>query len=672
MPVLSRFALLMLVLLAACAPAPFASATPDVPATPLPPTATSAPAVLPTIQPSATPTGTARVRFVHATPNLPAITVYAGNNAVATNLAFGQSTEATTIQAGDYTLRAATSGSRSDAAPLFEQPLSFRANDALLLVLTDSDETRFQAYPEVVTPLGSDESSVTLINLLDDAPPSYAVYQGETTVATPNAPDTIAPIRLTSGASTLELRDGGETILTLEDDWPEGIQRTLILVGSRANLTTIAVDTRAPGRTALRVVNATANAVDVYLDDTPLAANVEYGRPTGRQGVITGDATVRVFAAGANPASDPPLINQPVTLDATPNSTLYILGSAEKPLAAVYPDDLSPTLPREARIAFMNTLDHFPTVRLEMGSGTLVTSRFGDAPAVTTLIDGSYNFVWIGEAADGSETTLELADNVQLEAGHSYLYLVTGRTDSPPVVLSERVDEAGEAAVTAQDSARVRLVNALQDQQPVTFVADDAPLATVEYGQASEFVAVAERTPVLGAQLNGSILATVNPTLENGKNYTIVAYGAEAEQVNLLVIPDNGLILTGDAPHLRLVNASQDIGVQLGLGYSDPAPAIENLPEGTDEPTIDDYRRSIPVGLFQLVNNVPGGAASGLILMSPGTFNLYLLDSNVSQLAATLDFVELQAGAHYDVFVYQEYDSPRLRAFILTYPARLD
>ncbi|MBI5666554.1 MAG: DUF4397 domain-containing protein [Chloroflexi bacterium] len=674
MPVLSRFALLLLLVLAACAPAPSASPTPDITATSPPPTAT-APAVQRTAAPSPTPVGTTIVRFAHAAPDLPAITIYAGSNAVATNLAFGQSTEPTTIQAGEYTLRATESGSRSDAAPLFEQPLSFQANDSLLLVLTGTGETPFQVFPQVVTPLGSGESAVTLINLLDDAPPSYAVYQGDDIVATPNVPDAIAPIRLSSGASALELRDGADTLLTLEDNWPEGIQRTLILAGDRSNPTTIAVDTRAPGRTALRVLNATATAVDVYLDATLLAAGVEPSRTTDRRDVITGAASVRVFAAGANPDSDSPLLNQPVTLDTAPNSTLYLLGSADKPLVAVYPDDLSPTLPGDARITFVNTLDHFPTVRLETGSGTLVTARFAEAPATTTLIEGSYSLIWIGTATDGSEATVELADDVQFDAGHRYLYLVTGRTDSPPLVLGDRVGvagEAGEAAVVAADSAQVRLVNALHDQPPVTFLAGDAPLATVDYGQASELVAVPQRSLVVGAQVNGSVLATADLTLDSGRPYTIVAYGAAAEQVNLLVISDTGLILAGDAPHLRLINASLDSDVALGLGYSEPAPAIENLPEGTDEPTLDDYRRSIPLGLFQLVNDVPGGAASGLILMSPGTFNLYVLDSNLSALAATLDFVDLQAGAHYDVFAYQEPDSPRVRAFLLAYPARAD
>lgn len=670
---LSRYALLLLVFLAACVPTPDASSTPDATAVSTLASETAAPAAATVdIEPDPTPTGEATVRFVHAAPDVEAVTVYAGSNAVATNLAFGQSTDATTITAGNYTFRVNAAGSRSSGAPLLEQSAALQAGEALLLILTGTDEISFRIFPAAVSPLADGESAVTIINLTEDMPPSFDVYQGENLVATSNMPDAADPIRLSSGTASLELRSGADTLMTVVDDWLEGIQRTLIVVGSRANPTTIRFDTPAPGRTALRVVNAIPDAVDVYLDDSLLASNLAYSQTSNRQDAITGEAAIHVVMAGANPASDTPLASQPVTLNNTPYHTVYILGPAENPRITAYPDDLSPTPAGQARIAFINTLDRFPNVRLETGSGTLVTARFGEAPAFAMLTEGEHNFIWIGEGEDAIEATIELADNVELRAGYSYLYLVTGRTDSPPIVLGESASGTGNEAASVQDSASVRLVNALQDLQPVTFLADDTPLATVEYGQGTELLAVAPSNVIIGAQINGNLAATADVTLESGKTYTLVAYGAEEEQVSLLLIPDTGLILTGAAPHLRLINVGLDIGVPLGLGYSAPAPAVENLPEGTDEPTVDSYRRSIPGGLLPLVNDIPGGAASGLILMSPGTFNLYILDSSLSKLATTLDFVELEAGAHYDVLAYQEYDTPRVRVFILAYPPRLD
>ncbi len=112
--------------------------------------------------------------------------------------------------------------------------------------------------------------------------------------------------------------------------------------------------------------------------------------------------------------------------------------------------------------------------------------------------------------------------------------------------------------------------------------------------------------------------------------------------------------------------------MRLGLAYSVAAPAVENKPEGADEATIADFRRSIPIGVHTLVSNIPGNTVSGLILMSPGTANLDILDSTLSQLATTLALMDLQAGAHYDVIAYQETDTPRIRAFLLAYPTSQD
>lgn len=108
--------------------------------------------------------------------------------------------------------------------------------------------------------------------------------------------------------------------------------------------------------------------------------------------------------------------------------------------------------------------------------------------------------------------------------------------------------------------------------------------------------------------------------------------------------------------------------MRLGLAYSVAAPEIENLPEGTDEPTIDDFRRTIPFGVYTLVNDVSGAAWSGIIMMPAGEHNLDILDSARGQLAASIAFADLRAGVFYDVIAYQEDQSFRVRAFLLEYP----
>lgn len=631
---------------------------------------TSTPAVSPTLLAAPTAAGEATIQFIHAAPDVTAITIYRGSTAVAANLGYGQYSEPTTIPAGSYTLRALPAGSRADAAPLLEQAFSFQPGDSLLLVL--NSPTTFLTLPNALPALGAGESAVTLVNLLSDVP-DITLYQGSAALTAPIRASQISQAAiLPEGKISLDIRTSTTTVQTINADLRQGFISTLVLAGNSGNPAVIQVETRAPGRTALRVVHAStaANAVDVYLDDQLLAANVEYVHPTERQDVVTGNYLIRVFPAGANTAAEQPFISRSVRFDSVPDSSLYILGTADNPVIGVYADDLSAAPQGKTRVTFVDTLDQFPSVRLETSSSTLVNTRFGEAPITILLDEGNYPFTWIGSKGGSSGETVEVADNVELRSGYSYWYLVTGRADNKPVILSEPVNvEASASASVPADAVQLRLINALQDQTPIEFMANDEVLATVEYARGTELITVENINSTIGARIGANLLAATIPDLQSGKRYTIVAYGAQAKQVKILVIPDAGLIMSRDETHLRLINASLDGGVRLGLAYSAAAPAVVNEPEGTEEPTIREYRRSIAAGVHALTDGVPGNAASGIILMSPGMVNLDVLDSNLAEMATTLAFMDLQAGAHYDVIAYQETNTPRVRAFLLKYPA---
>jgi hypothetical protein len=525
--------------------------------------------------------------------------------------------------------------------------------------------------PNTFPALSAGESAVTLVNLLSEAP-DITLYQDSAALTAPIGASQISQAAIVpEGATSLDIRSNTTTVQAINADLRQGFVLTLVLTGNSANPALIQVETRAPGRTALRIIQAltAANAVDVYLGDQRLAANVEYVHPTERQDVVTGDYLIRVLPAGANTTAEQPIISQPVTFDSVPDSSLYILGTADNPMIGVYADDLSAAPQGKARVTFVDTLDQFLSIRLETGGSTLVNTRFGEAPVSILLDEGNYSFTWIGSKGGSSGETVEVANNVELRGGFSYWYLVTGRADSNPVILSEPVNvEAGASASVSADAAQLRLINALQDQTPVEFRANDEVLATVEYARGTDLIALATVNATIGARIGGDLLATAIPNLQSGKRYTVVAYGSQAKQVRILVIPDAGLIMSRDETHLRLINASLDGGVRLGLAYSAAAPAVVNEPEGTEAPTISEYRRSIAAGVHTLADGVPGNDASGLILMSSGTVNLDVLDSNLAEMATTLAFMDLQAGAHYDVIAYQETDTPRVQAFLLMYP----
>ncbi|NWG15961.1 MAG: DUF4397 domain-containing protein [Chloroflexi bacterium] len=683
---LVRFALFFaLALAAACAQNVPDTPAPDAADTPIPAAPTRAAALLESPAPAATstPVGQAMVRFVNAAPGTPPVNITTGPLAIATNLDFARFTEPTTLNAGDYQLRVMPAGVRSDAAALLESPLTFHSQDSLLVLLAGTaDRLELLTFPENPIPTASGESAVTFINVLSGSS-GITLARGDAALTPPlDDRQRADAFSLSAGLNTLVFRQGKTAIYTYQADLREGFHYTLILTGDPASPSVIQLEARAPGRTSARIIQAAtiSGALDIYLDGQLLAGGVEFGRPLPRQDIATGDHTIQVYAAGSDPATGEPLAEQPLQLELAAYTALVVLGSAENLRVIAYTEDLSPTPPGLARIAFLNTLDTYPHIQLETSGGPLpgVPELFvGEPPVQTWLAENSFNFYWSEIASGEGGDTVEIAENVELRAGYFYLYLVTGRIGSPPIVLSDNVgvDEnlrdplSDAAAAGGTDAPQVRLVNALEDLAPVDFTVGDAFLATVAYGEGTALLPVPQREPVISVGRDDGTLAESDITLQSGQSYTIVAAGSpEAGLIRLLILPDSDLIRGGDAPHLRLVNTSLDASVRLGLAYSVAAPEIINAPEGTDEPTIEDFRRTIPFGVYTLVNDVSGGTWSAVILMSTGEYNLDLLDSERTQIAASIAFANLRAGAFYDVIAYQERLSPRVRAFLLEYP----
>ncbi len=114
------------------------------------PTAIAIPTALPTATPAPTFTPGAvtnetleqarptTVRIVNAAADSPALNVFAGFSAIATNLAYTQFTEPTSFDAGQYTVKVQASGSTPNAKSLLESDLTFSSGDAIMVLITGS------------------------------------------------------------------------------------------------------------------------------------------------------------------------------------------------------------------------------------------------------------------------------------------------------------------------------------------------------------------------------------------------------------------------------------------------------------------------------------------------------------------------------------------------------
>ncbi len=686
---LGRFILPLLFLLTACGqgipqivPTIEASPTSNQPSPTPPATVVSSADIAQITESNASTSGQqGTIRIVNAAIETPAINAISGIEAIATNLDYTQASEPTPLSAGEHDLKIVPSGSKPGDSPLFETTFMVKEGDSVVLVVAKQGDTfTLLTFPEVIEPLNENESIITILNAVSGTS-SVAVQQNNTDLveAIPFGEIRTSGI-LPSGDTSLTLQ-AGEQSQAFNINLQEKHHYFLILAGNTTSISIASFSDQTPGRAEVRAINASEAlpAVDVYVDQTLIAERAEFGRPTSRQTINAGQYAVTVYEAGGEQAGAVPLVSDTIDIPGGQNTALILLGSGSNIMIVPYIEDLSPTPVNETRIAFLNTVEDVPTLHLETTGGPLPDvpdMGFGQPPTLARLSPDVYTFYLTRVGGNDPNKTVENAQNIQLEAGIAYLYLVTGRLDGEPIIISERVgiDEnlsnTGDSTQVSNEPALLRFINAIGDQTPVDFVVNDNVVGSNRaYGQSSAFVPIYREDATVSVNRAGTtdLLQLVDTTLASSTNYTIIAYGQDATQVNLLVIPDTELIFDGRSPHVRLINLSLNTDTILGLGFSPQAPTPQA--EVTAEAT-EDLRRSLPGGVQRVIENIGGGDISPVILMPEGIFDLYVLDSITNQSGIILTGIDLSAGEHYDIITYEEQDITRIQAFILPYPAR--
>ena len=168
-----------------------------------------------------------------------------------------------------------------------------------------------------------------------------------------------------------------------------------------------------------------------------------------------------------------------------------------------------------------------------------------------------------------------------------------------------------------------------------------------------------------------NLLPALPSRFEAGKRYTVVAYGFGTDPVEIMVIDDSHLELNSNSPHLRLMNLSMtaETGITLGIAAIAAAETSTNL--FTQSPETENFRQSMAFGIDTIANitDIRRRSVSPVALAPLGLHNLYLIDAGLNQIAATINQVNLQPGAHYDVIIYQNLDSALVEGFAVRYPS---
>lgn len=662
------------------------------------PTAIPLPTALPTetLAPTSTPQAVtnetleqarpALVRIVNAAPDAPALNVFAGFSAIATNLAFTQYTEPTSFEAGDYKVKVQQSGSNSNDKALLESDVKFPSGESFTILITGiGQQLSLTIVPTKTEALQSDESIIQAINgLSDNSSMSLKTSSLDLAKDVAFGQTTLTPI-IAADKTDLTFQFGDKT-LAYSANLKSQTNITLIAAGTAAKPSIIQFESAAPKRIQARAINASPDItlIDVYIDDLLLNGEIAYGRPTERKALAAGQYTVRVYASGADRKAVEPLTGQVVSLIDGDSFDVVLLGSASKLSILVFAENNSPTQANMARVAFLNTVPTIAMANVQASSGTLPNIPnlyYGQAPTFMDAQAGVYSFIVAGINSENVGSTLELADNVQFEAGFSYLYLITGRLDGKPIILSDKVDSNASAidpsAPNSQQAAKVRFINA--SSQTLDFsINGKLALGALAYGAGSDLVDVTVQTATITISEAGQaqVIGQEEATLQAGSSYSVVAYSGENKTLRLLVINDDNLIFDGSSPHLRLINVSISGDNALGLAFSTPdknaTPTVESPIPVTPEVTVDPNQPivpfTLPFGVQKLVSDIGASSSSSVILMPVGDFDLHIIDSITNQMTLSIPKVSLKEGVHIDVVAFKDQDNGQVKAFAINYP----
>jgi hypothetical protein len=183
----------------------------------------------------------------------------------------------------------------------------------------------------------------------------------------------------------------------------------------------------------VRVVHASpdAPAVDVYADGAKVLTNVPYKGSSDYLSVPAGPHNFKVFATGANPASDTPVINADATLEVGKDYTVVAIGKVAdiKPLVLV--DNNGAPAAGKAHVRVVHASPDAPAVDIAVKGGAVLVPNlaFGKDAGPLPVDAGTYDL----EVRAAGTTTVALPVNgVALTAGKIYTIFAVGLLNGTP------------------------------------------------------------------------------------------------------------------------------------------------------------------------------------------------------------------------------------------------
>jgi hypothetical protein len=198
-----------------------------------------------------------------------------------------------------------------------------------------------------------------------------------------------------------------------------------------ANLTSASA--QQPSDARVRVIHASPDApnVDVYANDNKVLSDVAFPAASDYLAVPAGDYNFKVFATGANPANDEPVIDADATLAAGKDYTVAAVGLVADIEPAVFEDNNAAPAAGKAHVRVIHASPNAPNVDIAVKGGPVLFPdlAFPNAAGPSPVDAGTYD---LEVRAAGTTTVALPLDDVALTAGKIYTVVAVGLLEGDP------------------------------------------------------------------------------------------------------------------------------------------------------------------------------------------------------------------------------------------------
>ena len=383
---------------------------------------------------------TAKVRVLHASPDAPAVDVYADGTAVLEGVGFGVISGYLEVPAGDHLIQVFAAGADPAADDaVIDATLTFAPGTMTTVAATNSlASIEAQVFADAPAPV-ADAVQVRIGHLSADTPPvDIAPDGGEEFVQGLAYPSVTDYLTIPEGQLDVELRPAGavEGRVALNPGvvmLTNGNSYSIFAIGSLADgsvhlLTALDATAPPPAAAMVRVLHGSpdAPAVDVYADGAAVLEGVTFGQISGYLEVPAGEHRIGVFLAGADPAADAAVIDATLTFAPGSMTTVAATGHLASIAAQVIADAPSPTADN-AQLRVVHLSANAPPVQIAADGARkplIKKLAYPKASKALTVDPGTYDLE-VRLAADPGTVALDL-EPITLEAGTSYSVFAIG------------------------------------------------------------------------------------------------------------------------------------------------------------------------------------------------------------------------------------------------------